>query len=480
MANKRVFFMWNPEAYTIIASLFPRLLGLIYFFAFGAFVFQIRGLLGKNGILPIGEYLDWVRARLPKRHLYLVPTIFWINASDAVLMSVAVGGTILSVLLMLGVFPPLMLLLLYILYLSIVSAGQDFLSFGWEGFLLETTVNAFFLSMAAPPNLAIWISINLVLFRFHLQAGAVKLQSQDPNWRNLTAIAYHYQSQPIPNTVAWYVHKWPMWFHKLSTALMFIIELIVPFAIFGNEWMRLGAFFAFVGLQWVIWITGNFSYLNHLTVVLSTILVANVYLEPWISYSPPVSESSLLVSTICYAAGIILIFLQIIHLWHHFMPSNAMGMILQKISPYHIANRYGIFAVMTTVRYEVVFEGSDDGIEWKEYLFFHKPSEITRRPRRISPYQPRIDWQAWFLPLRNYRYDEWFGNFIFRLLKGTPEVLPLVRYNPFPDRPPKFIRTVLYEYIFSSKEEKNQHGWWWKREYRGLFTRSVSLEDHAE
>lgn len=143
--------------------------------------------------------------------------------------------------------------------------------------------------------------------------------------------------------------------------------------------------------------------------------------------------------------------------------------------PFHVINPYGIFAIMTTTRHEIVFEGSDDGENWKEYFFYHKPSEITRRPRRISPYQPRIDWQAWFLPLGSYRYDTWFDNFIYHLLKNSPNVLALLRFNPFTEAPPRYIRTVLYEYEFSSFKEKKEQGWWWRRTRHGLFTQPISL-----
>lgn len=467
--------MLSPESYTIVSALFPRFLGFIYFFAFGAFLFQIKGLIGTKGILPIADYLNLLRRHYPRTCYRIAPTLFWTNCSDTMLTSVITAGTVLSLLLIFGVFPTLLLGLLYILYLSIISVGQDFLSFGWEGFLLEITINAFFLSLASPPNLMVWVSINLLLFRFYLQSGAVKLQSRDKNWRNLTAIAYHYQSQPIPNTIAWYAHKLPMWFHKSSTLLMFIIELIVPFGIFGNESIRLGVFLAFFGLQFMIWVTGNFSYLNHLSVVLSTILISNTYFASWFNFStlsiPPIG----IINIIGYFAGTTLTILQLVRLWQHFIPNSLFYRWLHILAPYHIVNQYGIFAIMTTTRYEIIFEGSDDGDVWKEYHFFYKPSEITRRPRRISPYQPRIDWQAWFLPLGHYRYDPWFENFIYRLLCGTPEVLSLIRTNPFPKDPPRYVRTLIYEYEFSSMKEKKEKGWWWKRKPIGIFTHPVCL-----
>lgn len=467
------FQMFTPENYTIIAIWFPKLLGLIYLAAFGAFIFQIKGLMGINGILPIARYLELVKKHYKNKSYRIFPTLFWINSSDAALISAAIAGSILSIGLILGVFPSLTLFLLYILYLSIVSAGQEFLSFGWEGFLLEITINTFFLSLTSPPNLMVWISINVLLFRFHLQAGAVKLQSRDANWRNLTALAYHYQSQPIPNMAAWYAHKLPMWFHKLSTLLMFIIELVICFGIFGNEPIRLFVFTSFFGLQFTIWLTGNFSYLNHLTAVFSTILIGNIYLS-WLG-SPSEVYGNPFTDMICTIAGTTLTILQITQLWQHFVPNPLFGQWLRALSPFHIVNAYGIFAIMTTTRHEIVFEGSDDGEVWKEYLFYHKPSEITRRPRRISPYQPRIDWQAWFLPLGSYRYDTWFDNFIYHLLKGSKPVTALLRYNPFPDTPPKYVRTVLYEYQFSSFKEKREHGWWWRRTYHGVFTHPVGL-----
>lgn len=468
--------MFTPENYSIIAKIFPRLLGLIYLAAFSAFLFQIKGLIGQHGILPIARYLPLVKKHYPKKCYTILPTLFWLNCSDRSLMCVAVTGTILSLVLMLGIFPPLTLFLLYILYLSIISAGQEFLSFGWEGFLLEITINTFFLSLSSPPNFMVWVSINLLLFRFHLQAGAVKLQSGDANWRNLSAMAYHYQSQPIPNIVAWYAHKLPMWFHKFSTLLMFIVELVVCFGVFGNETIRIFVFTAFFGLQFMIWLTGNFSYLNHLTAAFSTLLIGNYYLSSWFGPTPEISQN-FYVEMLCTIAGTILTILQLVQMWQHFVPNPLFGSWLRAISPFHAINAYGIFAVMTTTRYEIIFEGSNDSENWEEYLFYHKPSEITRRPRRISPYQPRIDWQAWFLPLGSYRYDAWFDNFIYQLLLGSSDVANLLRFNPFPESPPRYIRTVLYEYEFSSFQEKKENGWWWRRKRHGLFTQPVSLSE---
>lgn len=465
-------------AYRTAAALLPRLLGVIYFFCFGAFLFQIKGLLGKNGIMPIEAFLKYISIRIPgKKRYYYLPTLFWLNASDGMLMAVAGTGTVISLLLVFNIYPPLMLILLYLLHLSLLTAGQDFLSFGWETFLLEITFNTFFLSLTVTPNPFIWISLNLLLFRFHFQAGVSKFLSKDETWRDLTAISYHYQTQPLPNTIAWYIHKFPMWFHKLSTALMFFIELVVPLGIFATQEIRFFVFACFVGLQFFIWLTGNFSYLNHLAVAFSIILISDQYFENWLGLTPPPESSSpLILDVLISTVGALLIFLQVISLWHYFSFNATFMKILNWVSPFHIANRYGIFAVMTTKRYEIVVEGSDDQKEWREYHFRYKPTELDHRPRRISPYQPRLDWQMWFLPFSSYQMNEWFQNFLFRLLQGSPEVLKLLRHNPFPDKPPKYIRAIAYDYQFSDRTTKKLTGVWWKRHYAGIYCPTIMLK----
>lgn len=441
-------------------DLFIRLLGLVYFFAFGAFLFQIKGLIGKNGILPVGDFLRMVRVRFYKERYYLkLPTIFWLNDSDEALVTVVGTGTVLSVLLILGIYPPVVLLLLYGLYLSIVNVGQIFLGYGWEGFLLETTAHAFLLTVTPLPDVMVWLSVNFLLFRFHVQAGAVKLQSQDANWRNLTAISYHYETQPLPNTIAYYIYRAPMWFHKLSCVGMFFIELALPFALLMGSEARLAAFVGFVGLQFTIWATGNLSFLNYLTVALCTLLLA-----------PQPTEQGLFMGIV----GSVYLALQVIQFAHHFFPRAFFERILSPLAPFHLVNRYGIFAVMTTKRLEIITEGSHDGKEWKEYVYPYKPSLLNWRPRRIAPYQPRLDWQAWFLPFRPYGYDIWYSNFLGHLLKNTPEVTKLLRVNPFKDNPPRYIRSKAYLYKFTTFEEKRKTGNWWKREEAGIYGPTLS------
>lgn len=461
--------MWNPDSYTIAAQLLPRLLGLIYFFAIGAFLLQIKGLLGKNGILPISDYLDYFRRRLNYKRFYYLPSLFWFNSSDRMLVGVILLGIAISTILMLGYFPTLCLATLFIIHLSIVSTGQDFLSFGWESFLLEITFYTFLVSLTPIPNLMTWINLNFLLFRFHFQAGIVKFQSGDPAWRNMTGAAFHYQSQPLPNMWAWYAYKWPLIIHKGSTIFMFFAELIVPFGLFFTDDARaLSGVFLLI-LQLAFWLTGNFSYLNHLTAVFCIIAFNNSFFS-YLMTPSTASPTSWLTDQLLSIIGTIFLALQCFRLWHHFQYDNhLLGRLLSWFSPFHLVNRYGLFAIMTKKRIEIIIEGSDDGEIWKEYLCWFKPSELNRRPRRISPIQPRLDWQMWFLPFEDFDSASWFRLFLAHLLQGTPEVLKLLRYNPFPTHPPKFVRTQMYDYRFSTSQQKKELGLWWQREFVGPY-----------
>lgn len=466
--------MWSPDSYTIASALLPRLLGLIYFFAIGAFILQIKGLMGSNGILPVHDYLNFFREHVSSKRYFYIPTLFWISDSDRSLLGLTVLGTLISIILMFGYYPAVCLALLFLIHLSIVSVGQDFLSFGWESFLLELTFYTFWTTLTPVPNFIAWINLNFLLFRFHVQAGAVKLQSHDESWRNLTALAFHYQSQPLPNTWAWYVYKWPMWFHKASTLFMFFAEMVVPFGLLLTNDIRLAAGLILVGLQFIIWLTGNFSYLNHMTVAFCIIAFDNRALSFFIS-PPDAMPANWFLNDVIGCVALIFLILQIFRLWQHFQPNPLFSEWLSWLSTFHLVNRYGLFAIMTTKRFEIVIEGSDDGEEWKEYLCWFKASEITRRPRRISPFQPRIDWQMWFLPFDSFESASWFHQFLYHLLKGTPEVLQLLRDNPFPNHAPKYIRTLMYDYEFSTQEQKKNHGWWWQRKLIGLFSPVMSL-----
>ncbi|CRX38592.1 lipase maturation factor family protein [Estrella lausannensis] len=468
--------MWTPEHYLLSSSLFLKLLGAIFFIALGSLFVQIKGLIGSRGILPLKEFINLIgRSRgISKRRL---PMLFWINAEDRFIQGTILLGLIASILLIQGIWSPLQLALLFVIYLSVFYAGQEFLSFGWELFLIEITAHAFLLSCSYPANPMVFFSLNFLLFRFHIQAGAVKLESCDLNWRNLSALKFHYQSQPLPNTQAWFFHKLPLPLQKLSCLYMFFVELVVPFGIFFEDTVRLIVFSQFFLLQFFIWLTGNFSYLNYMTIALSVVLLPDWVLPDFLGNAAPAAPTPLWLNLFLYAGGSALFFLQVLRLYDHFAPTHFCKKILSFTAPYCIANRYGIFAVMTTKRIEIVIEGSDDGLHWKEYCFKYKPSEISRRPRRISPFQPRLDWQVWFLPFRSFRQEVWFQRFLFALLEGREEVLGLLRLNPFPEKPPRLIRALAYEYVFTDFKELSKTGNWWKRTYVGSYSPTLAIKE---
>lgn len=474
------WFGFDPASYSIAIHLFTRLLGAIYVIAYIPFLFQIRGLIGKEGILPISLSLPYIKSRLGNRCYTQYPTLMWLNSSDTALYLLVWCGIVLGGLLMLGIYPAFVLLLLYLVHLSLTHAGQEFLGFGWETFLMEVTV-ALTLTLATEPyNLFGWIALNFLLLRFHIQAGVSKIFSQDKSWRNLSALSYHYFTQPLPNTTAWYFHKLPLWFHKLSALLMFYVELIVPLFIFSPPEIRLFVFTQLFGLQFFIWLTGNLSYLNHLTAVCCVILLHNRFLEPLLGHtfvSQTIEPSSLLWSGLITLLSLCFLGLQIINLWNTFFHHPKLYRILQWFFPYHISYPHGIFAVMTTKRYEIIIEGKGENEEWKEYHFFYKPGALDWRPRRIAPYQPRVDWQAWFLPFYSFSDRIWFQQFLIKLLQGSPPVLKLLKHNPFPDKPPLLVRALIYDYEFTSFEERAKTGNWWKRQLIGQYAAPVLLNE---
>lgn len=465
----------TPSSYSLAIDLFIRSLGAIYIIAYVPFLFQIKGLLGKEGIRPVNDLLLLAKKHYGKKRFYYLPTFFWWNASDTALLALIWTGIILGGLVLLGNGSALLLLLLYLVHLSLVSAGQDFLSFGWETFLLELTFGATLLVATTPYNAFAWIGLNFLLFRFFVEAGASKILSRDANWRNLTALWYHYFTQPLPNTTAWFVQKLPMWFHKLSCVIMLFIEICVPIAIFLTAEFRFAAFCVLFALQFAIWFTGNLSYLNHLTVVACLILIHNQYLEPYFSLSEPSEPSFLPWYIFISILGSLFFFLQVNAFCHMFFRIPFFHRILVWIESLHLAIPHGIFAVMTTKRYEIIIEGSDDGVVWKEYEFRYKPCDVAKRAKRVAPYQPRLDWQAWFLPFRPFSHQWWFQEFLIRLLQGSQQVINLLKSNPFPDQPPKYIRVLLYDYEFTTWEEKKQTGNFWKRVYAGEYCPAIHL-----
>lgn len=424
--------------------LFLRLMALSYFLAFWSLHVQVLGLYGSDGILPLRGY------------------------SDTKLRAGTYGGMILSVLAAIGFYPAPFFFLLYLLYLQFHKKGGIFLAYQWDILLVETGFMTFLLSIQSPAPYALIFMFWVFLFRFMFSSGIVKILSRCPSWKTFTAMDVHYESQPLPNTIAYYMHQLPRWFGKFSQGACYFIELVVPFFIFTPMPLRFSAFLLLVLLQLLIILTGNYAFFNVLTLALCVPLLSDDYLPNLpTGWGFPESWWTAVPLTLIGAVYIIFNLLMFADL---FFDLRTIELFIRKcISPFRLLNHYGLFAVMTTKRNEIVIEGSDDGENWKVYEFKYKAGDLKGRPKQVAPHQPRLDWQMWFASLRRFHHEWWLQNFIVCLLKGSPEVLGLLETNPFPGKPPKYIRAQFYEYHFTTMREKRDTGNWWKRKYLGEY-----------
>jgi predicted DCC family thiol-disulfide oxidoreductase YuxK len=471
----------EPPRYDLVSFLFLRLFGLVYLSAFVSFAVQAQGLIGSHGILPVAEMVDDLARRLGPERFFLGPMVFWLNDSDAAIQAVCWAGAGLSLLLVFNLLPRVTLFLLYALYLSLFYAGQTFMSFQWDTFLLETGFVALLMSLATTPG--IWLA-RWLLFRFVFMSGVVKLLSGDPNWQNLSALSYHFLTQPLPTPLAWYAAQLPPGALKFATGGMFFVELILPFLIFFPRRLRFLSAFGILLLQSCILITGNYNWFNLQTMLLCLPLFDDAALRKILprrlirlaqlraGNQTPRPVATVLVS----ALAALIVFTSLVKMDERFggSPLAAAQAVDDLIEPLHIVSSYGLFAVMTTERNEIVVEGSNDGAEWREYGFLYKPGDVMRRPRWNIPHQPRLDWQMWFAALDNPRNLPWFTRFLERLLGNEPTVTALLERNPFPDKPPLYVRAEFYDYTFAGSEEKAM-GRWWGRRLLGLYFPVVEL-----
>ena len=491
------------QSYNVICWLFLRLIGVAYAAAFFSLSVQIVGLIGHEGILPADRFMETVSTQLGADGIVLVPTFCWLNCSDAFLQFLCIAGGVAALLAVPGVCTGPALLVCWLLYLSLINVGQDFLSFQWDILLLETGFLAIFLApwqlleppwqigraKAANPEpslILIWL-MRWLLFRLMLESGMVKLASGDRTWATLIALNYHYFTQPLPTPLAWYTQQLPEWFQKLSVGGTFFIELIVPFLIFTPRFLRLFAAGAIVFLQVLIALTGNYAFFNLLTIALALLLLDDQIISRFLPRTLVERVSSTcqprwpaLHKGIAIAVAVFIGFLSICGFAHRVpLPSPVQGF-LAVIERYYFLNTYGLFAVMTTSRQEIQIEGSNDQKEWRVYEFKYKPGDLHSPPCIVAPGQPRLDWQMWFAAFSDWRSTPWFPNFMTRLLEGSPSVLGLLKTNPFPDGPPKYVRAQLYTYTFTDPQEKNQTGNWWHREYAGDYFPIVSARHPFE
>lgn len=464
-----------PWEFARVEWLFLRLLAAIYLIAFASLAVQITGLIGAQGILPLGGYLAAVSKTLGPGGYWTVPTVFWLSHGDWFLKAVCIAGVAMAVLLLpgmlKGIWERLLLGGLYVLYLSLCSAGQDFLSFQWDSLLLETGFLAIFLGNSK----IVVLLFRWLLFRLIFLSGVVKLSSHDPVWSNWTALAFHYVTQPLPTTLAWYMFQLPLGFQRFSTAFTLAIELGIPFLFFAfRPWRFFGAGVALF-LQVLIFLTGNYTFFNLLTMSLSVLLFDDRALE---RLRLPARESCTKMAAVIPVAVLISVLsLSELHQMFFDAPFDSENALVRGAGPFQIANTYGLFASMTVTRPEIVVQGSADGVTWLDYAFRYKPGDLRQPPHWVAPYQPRLDWQMWFAALSDYRATPWFTNFMVRLLQGSPDVLGLLATNPFPSAPPKYVRAELFDYSFTDFATRRATGDWWRRSPRGLYFPQISLED---
>lgn len=466
----------EPARFALTQWIFLRLLAMIYAAAFASLAVQITGLIGTRGILPLHDFLDAAAGTYGPARFLNLPTLFWGNSSGAMLQAVCWTGVALAVLLFAGVLERVALVLLFVLYLSLSSAGQDFLAFQWDSLLIETGFLAIFLGRA---RIVPWL-FRWLVFRLNFLSGSMKLLSHDPTWRNLTALDFHYHTQPLPTVFGWYADHLPRAFQHFSTLMVLVIEIGIPFLIFMPRRIRMFAAACVIGLQTLILATGNYAFFNFLSIALCLFLFDDQALrKKWrlpFGRSPaaPPRPSDRILGAALAAIMLTLGLTRIIETFSFEVP-EPLRWLGRLAAPYQIVNSYGLFAVMTTSRPEIIVEGSSDGETWLAYEFRYKPGNLRRAPRWVAPHQPRLDWQMWFAALSNYRANLWFVGFAARLLEGSPPVLNLLETNPFPQHPPKYVRALVYEYSFTDWATRRRTGEWWKREPRGTYLPAIGL-----
>ena len=473
--------MGMESTYALSAWFFARALSLVYVAAFLSLAVQAKGLWGAQGVLPIHGFLEAVSAQVDTSRYWQLPTVFWWWKSEAAITGAAWVGVAAAIAALFGFAQGWMFLLCFALYVSYVSAGQVFMWFQWDALLCEAGFLALFavpwalrldLTHAYEPHAVVRWAFYALLFKLMFLSGAVKLLSGDESWRDLTAMTYHYWTQPLPNPLAPFLHALPKWFHQGETAGTFAVELAAPFLIFWPR-ARPVAALAFVGLSVLILLTGNYTFFNWLTIALAIWLLPDAWWNRLAEKMPFGLEA---VPAPLYAGppllivmGALIVISALFSIRWLFPDALARWTepVLRWAQVTHVSSSYGLFANMTKSRPEIVIEGSADGREWREYGFRYKPGREYRMPPVVAPHQPRLDWQMWFAALGSLRENPWLQNLLARLHEGSPDVLALLDENPFPDKPPAYLRLRLYEYKFGTPAEIWEEGRWWKRTSQG-------------
>jgi hypothetical protein len=479
--------------------LWLRALGAIYFSAFFSLVFQIRGLIGPQGILPAGPFLRVVAHSLGHfQRVWYAPTLLWFSSSSGMLIALCWVGIAASILLFLNLWPRGMLVICFVCFLSFISAAQDFSSYQSDGMLLEAGfISLFFappglrpeLGVPHPASRASHFLLQWEWFRIYFESGMAKILSGDPEWRNFTAMDEYYQNGPLPTWIGWYVQHLPHWFHASTVYATLAMELgVVWMFLLPRRW-RIVCFFIVTPWEIGVILTANYTFLNYLVLALGVLLLDDEFLQRFVPPRwreellvpardvSPVSEKKswrMRIRSGWAALGLTLGAVMLSWIFYATtaeMLGNYRLPLAPAIAlePFRIANRYGLFAVMTRGRYEIEFQGSDDGKNWKPYRFRYKPQELNQAPGIYAPYQPRFDWNLWFASLGSWREYPIVPNTEVRLLSNDKDVLQLFNDDPFPEAPPREVRTLIWQYWFTSMEEKCKTGNWWSRQLIGRY-----------
>jgi lipase maturation factor len=501
--------------------IFLRALGLIYFSAFYSLVFQIRGLIGPQGILPAGEYLKMLSASpVGLLRYWYAPSLLWISSSSQMLLALCWVGMAAAVLLVLNVWPRVILAVSLVCFLSFVAAARDFSGYQSDSMLLEAGFLALFfapgglrpgLGRATPPSRFSLFLLQWEWFRIYFESGVVKLVSGDPQWRNFTAMDEYYQNCPLPTWIGWYVQHLPHWFHAATVGATLLMELVMVWTAWLPRRFRIVLFFFVTFWQAGVILTANYTFLNYLVLSLGILLVDDRFLRKFFraGQSPAIAQCSSDVSQPeqsaeasqaparqwrvlhrgwkAFKLGIVAVMLTWVFyastvrlVWllapHAPLPETPLTV----LEPFRIADQYGLFAVMTRELYQIEFQGSEDGKTWTAYSFRYKPQALNAAPKIYAPYQPRLDWNLWFASLGGWRDNPFVVNTEVRLLTGERDVLSLFAANPFPQAAPRQVRAVLWQYWFTTMSEKRATGNWWRREYLGLYAPTVELQSDGQ
>jgi hypothetical protein len=500
--------------------IFLRALAAIYFSAFYSLLFQIKGLIGPDGILPARDYLAAVAQQYASTKFWFAPTLFWLSTSSHALMLVTWIGLTASIIAFLNLWPRLSFFICFVCFLSFVSAASEFSNYQSDGMLLEAGFITLFFSprgvmpgwgASSPPSRASLFLLIWEWFRIYFESGMVKLVSGDRQWRTLSAMDEYYQNGPLPTWVGWYVEHLPHWFHVASAAGTLVLELVIVWMLFLPRRLRILCFFIVTPWEIGVILTANYTFLNYLVLSLGSLLLDDTLLLPLVparyrsalsgaatsnskndaeesakletdnpSDGEPPSRRLVPHSLNAHFNAIRLAVSAVMLTWIFYNTTLEMMAIpfrglplptlpITALEPFRIANQYGLFAVMTSGRYEIEFQGSNDGQNWTAYPFRNKPQALNEAPRIYAPYQPRFDWNLWFASLGDWRQDQMVPLTEQRLLENGKDVLALFKGNPFPQAPPRFVRAVLWQYWFTTREEKRETGNWWRRQYLGLY-----------